>query len=89
MSAWHREDLAYVHHVGFGDFADSAAPRLLTALRAADVEGGLVVDLGWYGPPLSPIWRVWKRETVACLAFGHVVVCVGVALVARRALGGG
>lgn len=39
-------DLAHVHDVGFGDFARRAAPGVLTHLRAAGVDRGLVVDLG-------------------------------------------
>jgi SAM-dependent methyltransferase len=39
-------DLSYVHHVGFGTFAERAAPGLLTYLRSARIESGLVVDLG-------------------------------------------
>jgi SAM-dependent methyltransferase len=40
------KDLAYVHHVGFGDFARDSAPGLLRLLRAARVDKGQVVDLG-------------------------------------------
>jgi SAM-dependent methyltransferase len=40
------EDLAYVHHVGFGDFARNSAPGLLRLLHAARGDGGQVVDLG-------------------------------------------
>lgn len=39
------EDLAYIHHVGFGDLARDAAPALLDELRRAGMTGGLVVDL--------------------------------------------
>jgi len=38
-------DLAYVHDVGFGGFAKSAAPGLLAILRACGVTTGRVVDL--------------------------------------------
>lgn len=40
------EDLAYVHHVGFGRVATNAAPGVVSALRRAGCVGGLVVDLG-------------------------------------------
>lgn len=33
MNAFYREDLAYIHHHGFGDFAHNAAPGLLKMLR--------------------------------------------------------
>lgn len=39
-------DLAYVHDVGFGDFAREATPGLLAVLRSAGITQGLVVDLG-------------------------------------------
>ena len=40
------EDLAYVHDVGFGHFANNAAPALLGMLRQRGILCGLVVDLG-------------------------------------------
>jgi SAM-dependent methyltransferase len=46
MAAAYHDDLAYVHHVGFGDFARGAAPGLLGLLREAGIHDGLVVDLG-------------------------------------------
>lgn len=39
-------DLAYIHDVGFGGFARTAAPGLLAMLRRAGITKGLVVDLG-------------------------------------------
>ena len=49
------KDLAYVHHVGFTDFARGAAPGVLALLRAARLTTGLVVDLGCGS-------GVWARE---------------------------
>lgn len=42
----YQEDLAYVHHTGYADFAQQAAPHLIRLLRERGVAGGLVVDLG-------------------------------------------
>jgi SAM-dependent methyltransferase len=42
----YREDLAYIHDVGFGSFSLSAAPGLLDILRRGGIQSGLVVDLG-------------------------------------------
>ncbi|MFZ3213766.1 MAG: class I SAM-dependent methyltransferase [Terriglobales bacterium] len=42
----YQSDLAYIHDVGFGDFARKAAPGLLAILRRAGIRSGLVVDLG-------------------------------------------
>ncbi len=46
MKTGYKEDLAYVHDVGFGEYARSAAPVLLRILRGAGIRSGLVVDLG-------------------------------------------
>lgn len=42
----YQDDLAYIHDVGFGNFARSAAPGLLRILREHEITEGLVVDLG-------------------------------------------
>ena len=39
-------DLAHVHDAGFGFLARAAAPAVVARLRAAGIDGGLVVDLG-------------------------------------------
>lgn len=39
-------DVAHVHDTGHGDYARDVAPDLLRRLRAAGLDGGLVVDLG-------------------------------------------
>ena len=46
MKGWYREDLAYIHDVGFGDFALEAAPSILEILNRNKIWQGLVVDLG-------------------------------------------
>ena len=48
-------DLAHTHDVGYGAFARDAAPDLLRRLRAAGLDGGLVVDLGCGS-------GIWARE---------------------------
>ena len=42
----YREDLAYVHAIGFGAFADSAATHLLGYFQELRVPFGRVVDIG-------------------------------------------
>lgn len=39
-------DLAYIHHVGFGDLANGAAPELIRILRGHGVRSGRIVELG-------------------------------------------
>jgi SAM-dependent methyltransferase len=42
----YNDDLAYVQHHGFADFARRAAPGLLAELRHAGITAGRVLDLG-------------------------------------------
>ena len=46
MTEGYREDLAYIHDVGFSDFSLKAAPGLLDMLQRSGIRGSLVVDLG-------------------------------------------
>src|SRR5687768_4158361 len=39
-------DLAYIHHAGFSEFAESAAPGLLEILWKHAIRDGLVVEIG-------------------------------------------
>lgn len=41
MSSWYGEDLAWIHHAGHSDFAESIAPWLIRTLPR-----GLIVDIG-------------------------------------------
>jgi len=54
-AAAYSSDLAYIHDAGFGDFARSAAPGLLSLLRRSGIRRGLVVDLGCGS-------GIWARE---------------------------
>jgi SAM-dependent methyltransferase len=40
------EDLAYVHDVGFGSFAERSSAGVLSILKKSGVSSGLVIDLG-------------------------------------------
>lgn len=42
----YEEDLAYIHHVGFGELARGATPWVLETLRKADIRDGTIVELG-------------------------------------------
>ncbi len=42
----YRDDLAYIHHHGFSEFAESAAPGVVEILHKRGVSGGLVVEIG-------------------------------------------
>ena len=45
MTDAYREDLAYIHDVGFGHLAKNAAQVLLNALRRSGIDKGQVIDL--------------------------------------------
>jgi SAM-dependent methyltransferase len=68
MTHAYGDDLAYIHDVGFGDFARNAAPGILALLRRHGVEQGLVVDLGCG----SGIW------TQALVAAGYDVLGIDI-----------
>jgi SAM-dependent methyltransferase len=55
MAEAYKDDLAYIHDAGFGDFAKTSAPWLLETLRANRIDKGLVVDLGCGS-------GIWARE---------------------------
>lgn len=46
MNEWYKEDLSYIHDVGFGDYALESAPGILEILDRSKIREGLVVDLG-------------------------------------------
>ncbi len=46
MQEWYKEDLAFIHDVGFSDYALKSAPGILEILERSQIREGLVVDLG-------------------------------------------
>lgn len=46
MKNWYKEDLAYIHDVGFSDYALNSAPGILEILNRHKIAEGLIVDLG-------------------------------------------
>jgi SAM-dependent methyltransferase len=46
MTDWYNEDLAYIHDVGFRDYAVKSMPGILEILQHNQISTGLVVDLG-------------------------------------------
>ncbi len=46
MKEWYKEDLAYIHDVGHGDYALNSAPGILDVLNQHNIREGLIVDLG-------------------------------------------
>jgi SAM-dependent methyltransferase len=76
MDDAYREDLAYIHDAGFGQFARGAAAVLLEELRDAGVAQGLVIDLacgsGILGEALAAggydIWGIDLSSAAIALA---------------------
>jgi len=46
MTEWYKKDLAFIHDVGFSDYALKSAPGILDTLARCKINNGLVVDLG-------------------------------------------
>ncbi|HEY9879907.1 MAG TPA: class I SAM-dependent methyltransferase [Leptolyngbyaceae cyanobacterium] len=46
MTKWYKEDLAYIHDIGFSSYALKSAPTILAMLAQQSVKDGLIVDLG-------------------------------------------
>ncbi len=46
MEEWYKEELAYIHDVGFSDYALKSAPGILEILERHQIRDGLVLDLG-------------------------------------------
>lgn len=46
MASYYQEQLALVHHLGFGFHADACAPGILALLAPVRERGGLVLELG-------------------------------------------
>jgi SAM-dependent methyltransferase len=51
--SYYRDDLARIHHLGFGFHADRCAPGILAALAPVRDRNGLVVELGCGGGHLT------------------------------------
>ena len=70
----YKGDLAFIHDVGFGDFARNSAPALLEMLRHDGVNKGLVVDLGCGS-------GLWARE-LSDAGYGVLGVDISPAMIA-------
>jgi SAM-dependent methyltransferase len=46
MNEWYREDLAYIHDVGFSYYVLQSMPGILAILKQQGIESGVIVDLG-------------------------------------------
>ena len=46
MKDFYKEDLAYIHDIGFSDWAVKSAPGIIEIFTKNKITGGLVIDLG-------------------------------------------
>ncbi|MGE5342595.1 MAG: class I SAM-dependent methyltransferase [Candidatus Omnitrophota bacterium] len=46
MIEFYKDDLSYIHDIGFGRFAEESAPGLLEILRKKGIKNGRIIDLG-------------------------------------------
>ncbi|WP_019499767.1 class I SAM-dependent methyltransferase [Pseudanabaena sp. PCC 6802] len=46
MTDWYNEDLAYIHDVGYRDYALKSMPGILEILQHDNISTGLIIDLG-------------------------------------------
>lgn len=46
MNEWYKEDLAYIHDVGFRSYVLQAMPGILAILNQHGIQDGLIVELG-------------------------------------------
>jgi SAM-dependent methyltransferase len=46
MNNWYKEDLAYIHNIGFNDHATNATIAILNILHQYNIKHGLIVELG-------------------------------------------
>jgi SAM-dependent methyltransferase len=46
MEEWYKQDLAYIHDVGYSDYALKSAPGILEILAQNNIHEGLIVELG-------------------------------------------
>jgi SAM-dependent methyltransferase len=46
IAHWYKQDLAYIHDVGFSDFALKSALGIIEILQNHNIDKGLIVDLG-------------------------------------------
>ena len=75
---YYEDDLAYIHDVGFGQFAQDAGTFLLQQFRSADITDGLVVDVGCG----SGIWA--RRLLDAGYDVHGIDIASGMLRIARR-----
>ena len=75
MAARYDTDLAWIHHAGFSEFAESAAPGIIAVLAKHGVTGGTIIDAGCGSGVLS---RALLRAGFATVGFdaSHAMIAL-------------
>jgi SAM-dependent methyltransferase len=75
MKEWYKEDLAYIHDVGHGDYALKSAPYILEILVQNNIRDGLVVDLGC-GSGLSALELTKARYQIFGVDISEALIAI-------------
>ncbi|MCL1474686.1 hypothetical protein LAY57_29085 [Argonema antarcticum A004/B2] len=67
MNKWYKEDLAYIHHIGFRSYVLQAMPGILTILNQHGIQDGLIVDLGCGRDNEVHSLRLYPAEEIATM----------------------
>lgn len=73
MTDYYKEDLAYIHDVGYGDYACQSAAGILSILSRNKIQEGLIVDLGC-GGGLSALAFVKAGYRVLGIDISHAMI---------------
>ncbi|MBE9068147.1 methyltransferase domain-containing protein [Leptolyngbya cf. ectocarpi LEGE 11479] len=73
MTDYYKEDLAYIHDVGYSDYACQTTAGILSILRQNKINDGLIVDLGC-GSGLSALEFVKAGYRVLGIDISHAMI---------------
>lgn len=82
MTRAYQEDLAYIHDVGYRDYAFKSAPGILEILAQNNIHHGLVVDLGC-GSGLSALELTKSHYQVLGIDISEAMIAIARARVPR------
>jgi SAM-dependent methyltransferase len=75
MNDWYREDLAYIHDLGYGDYAHKSASGIINILDRNNLYTGLIVDLGC-GSGISAEFFIQKGYRVLGIDISSAAIAI-------------
>lgn len=75
MEQWYKEDLAYIHDIGYSDYALKSVPEILAILAQNNIQDGLVVDLGC-GSGLSALELIKAQYRVLGIDISESLIAI-------------